>query len=167
MGRRRAESAAPRRAPDQSPRRRGGLQDPTKNNRMVLDKTTPDAEWRATLAPFEYKVLRQKGTEPRGGEYDKFYPEAGEGHFVCRGCNKPLYSAEAKFKSGCGWPAFDKCYKGAVEITEDNSHGMQRIEITCAGCSGHLGHVFVGERMTPTNEVSTSLPLPPRATTRE
>ena len=83
---------------------------------------------------------------------DGFYPKAGEGYFACRGCEMPLYSAEAKFKSGCGWPAFDKCYKGSVETTVDGSHGMQRIEITCAGCGGHLGHVFVGEQMTQTNE---------------
>ena len=80
------------------------------------------------------------------------YPKPGEGYFECRACKNPLYSAEAKFKSGCGWPAFDKCYKNAVEVTEDNSHGMRRIEITCASCAGHLGHVFVGEHMTPTNE---------------
>ena len=83
---------------------------------------------------------------------DGFYPKTGEGYFACRGCEKPLYSAEAKFKSGCGWPAFDKCYKGSVETTVDETHGMQRIEITCAGCGGHLGHVFVGEGMTQTNE---------------
>ncbi len=71
---------------------------------------------------------------------------------MCRGCRAPLYSAEAKFKSGCGWPAFDKCFKGAVRTTLDESHGMRRIEITCAACDGHLGHVFEGEQMTPTNE---------------
>ena len=86
------------------------------------------------------------------GEYDGFYPKAGEGHFVCRGCKNPLYSAEAKFKSGCGWSAFDKCYKGGVKTIEDNSYGMRRIEILCARCDGHLGHVFVGEGMTKTNE---------------
>ena len=116
------------------------------------DKSTSDAEWKKVLDPMEFNVLRGKGTEPRGGEYDGFYPDAQEGFFACRGCQKPLYSAAAKFKSGCGWPAFDKCYKNSVEITVDESHGMQRIEITCAGCDGHLGHVFAGERMTPTNE---------------
>ena len=116
------------------------------------DKTTSESEWRKKLSSGEYHVLRQKGTEPQGGEYDAFYPKPTEGYFACRGCAAPLYSAEAKFKSGCGWPAFDKCYKGSVETTTDTSHGMQRIEITCAQCAGHLGHVFVGERMTPTNE---------------
>ena len=111
-----------------------------------------DADWKARLSGFEFKVLRQKGTEPRGGEYDGLYPKKGEGHFVCRGCAAPLYSAEAKFKSGCGWPAFDKCYKDSVKTHEDNSVGMRRIEITCAACGGHLGHVFEGERMTETNE---------------
>ena len=127
------------------------------------DKTTSEAEWKEHLDAMEYKVLREKGTSPRGGEYDAFYPEPNEGYFACRGCGKsssrprhraravstalntelhlsptscgagqPLYSAAAKFKSGCGWPAFDKCFKDAVEITTDESHGMQRIEITCA-----------------------------------
>ena len=112
-----------------------------------------EAEWKAELSDFEYKVLREKATEPAGsGEYDGFYPKAGEGHFVCRGCKNPLYSAEAKFKSGGGWPAFDKCYKGGVKTIEDNSYGMRRIEILCARCDGHLGHVFVGEGMTKPNE---------------
>ena len=90
---------------------------------MSLDKTTPDADWASKLSSFEYKVLRQKGTEPRGGEYDAFYPKAGGGYFECRGCGNPLYSAEAKFKSGCGWPAFDKCYKNAIDTFTDNSAG--------------------------------------------
>lgn len=72
-----------------------------------------DAEWKQALSPEQYYVLRQKGTEPpRTGKYDKFYPK--EGYFVCAGCGNPLYSAAAKFDSGCGWPAFDKCYKGSV-----------------------------------------------------
>jgi len=107
-------------------------------------------EWKRVLSSEEFYVLRQKGTEARGGEYDGMYPK--EGHFVCRGCGTPLYSAESKFKSGCGWPAFDKCYKGSVKTETDESFGMVRIEIMCAACDGHLGHVFPGEGMTPTNE---------------
>ena len=114
------------------------------------DKGTDDDAWREYLEPLEFEVLRQKGTEPRGGEYDAFYPT--EGHFACRGCGKALYSAAAKFKSGCGWPAFDRCFVDAVDVTEDRSLEPTRIEITCAGCGGHLGHVFAGERMTRTNE---------------
>ena len=64
----------------------------------------------------------------------------------------PLYSSASKFAAGCGWPAFDKCYKGAVEIATDTSQGVAAIEITCAKCAGHLGHVIVGEHMTATNE---------------
>lgn len=115
------------------------------------DKLTSETEWRKHLDPAEYEVLRTKGTERQGGEYDGFYP-SGEGYFACRGCGAPLYSAAAKFRSSCGWPAFDKCFKGAVQITADDSHDMMRIEITCARCGGHLGHVFAGERKTPTNE---------------
>lgn len=118
---------------------------------MSMAKT--DAEWKAELPPDIYRILRQKGTERAGtGEYDKFYPSASEGHFACRGCGMPLYSAASKFDSGCGWPAFDKCYANSVKIEVDSSLGMRRIEIMCKGCDGHLGHVFEGERLTPTNE---------------
>lgn len=75
-----------------------------------------------------------------------------EGHFTCRACGKPLYSAAAKFDSGCGWPAFDKIVQDSVVTKTDNSFGMMRVEIMCAGCGGHLGHVFEGERFTSTNE---------------
>mmetsp|Transcript_47535 Transcript_47535/g.152321 ORF Transcript_47535/g.152321 Transcript_47535/m.152321 type:complete len:183 (-) Transcript_47535:63-611(-) len=98
-----------------------------------------------------YKVLRGKGTEPaRSGEYDKFYPKTG--YFVCKACKHPLYSAGAKFDSGCGWPAFDKCFENALVTKTDESYGMKRVEIMCGSCGGHLGHVFEGERMTDTNE---------------
>lgn len=114
-------------------------------------RTTSDDEWRQVLTSEEFRVIRQKGTEyPGTGEYDGFYPE--NGHFICRACGNPLYSAQSKFKSGCGWPAFDLCYENSVSIIEDTSLNMRRIEILCAKCSGHLGHIFKGERMTPTNE---------------
>lgn len=110
-----------------------------------------DSEWKKELTDMEFYVLRQKGTErPRTGEYDKFYPE--KGYFKCAGCGNPLYSAQSKFNSGCGWPAFDKCYVGSINTNVDVSMGMRRVEIVCAKCDGHLGHVFEGERMTPTNE---------------
>jgi len=110
-----------------------------------------DADWKNKLSREEYRILREKGTERAGtGKYDKFYPK--EGHFQCKACGNPLYSHQAKFNSGCGWPAFDKCYAGAVKTRTDNSHGMKRVEIMCANCDGHLGHVFVGERATSTNE---------------
>mmetsp|Transcript_1727 Transcript_1727/g.5219 ORF Transcript_1727/g.5219 Transcript_1727/m.5219 type:complete len:182 (+) Transcript_1727:70-615(+) len=110
-----------------------------------------NADWRSQLSSEEFYVLRQKGTERAGsGKYDGFYPD--EGYFKCAGCGNPLYSAAAKFKSGCGWPAFDKHYAGSIKTNTDNAFGMRRIEIVCAKCGGHLGHVFEGERMTPTNE---------------
>lgn len=114
-------------------------------------KSMTDEEWRAVLTAEEYQMLRNKGTEyPGTGEYDGFYPK--EGHFVCRACSNPLYSAASKFKSGCGWPAFDKCYKNSIAVEVDMSFGMRRVEIMCAKCDGHLGHVFEGERMTTSNE---------------
>ena len=123
---------------------------------MAVDKDWKQVtaeEWKAQLAPNEYNVLREKGTEPAGsGEYDKFYPKAGEGHFACRACKAPLYSAAAKFESGCGWPAFDRCYAGAIDMRLDVSHEMRRVELTCHGCGGHLGHVFLGEKATDTDE---------------
>ena len=109
------------------------------------------AEWKAVLSPLEYRVLREKDTERAfTGEYDKFKPK--QGYFACRGCGNPLYSWQAKFDSGCGWPAFDKCFRGSVATHVDNSYGMRRVEIVCAKCEGHLGHVFEGERFTDTNE---------------
>ena len=116
-----------------------------------LQKT--EEEWRRDLDADEYCVLREKGTEMAGtGEYDKFFPDPDEGFFECRGCQRPLYSAAAKFNSGCGWPAFDKCYKGALRTEVDGSLGVRRIEIMCSNCGGHLGHVFEGEGFTETNE---------------
>lgn len=115
-------------------------------------KTVTDQEWRQRLSPAEYRVLRNKGTErPWSGKYNKFYPTT-ESHFACRACDNPLYSAKAKFDSGCGWPAFDKCYKDSVATKTDFTFGMRRVEVLCNSCDGHLGHVFEGERLTPTNE---------------
>ena len=92
-------------------------------------------------------VIVHKGTEPPfSGEYDKFFKE---GTYVCRRCNAPLYRSDSKFNSGCGWPAFDAEVEGAVKRLPDPD-GM-RIEIECAACQGHLGHVFVGEGFTPSN----------------
>ncbi|KAH0486394.1 MAG: hypothetical protein KVP17_004171 [Porospora cf. gigantea B] len=104
------------------------------------------------LLPKEHHIIWEKGTEnPFTGEYDTFYPKGG--HFVCRACDNPLYSALAKFKSGCGWPSFDKCFVGSVRTEADPSiPGRLRTEILCAKCGGHLGHVFGGEGHTEANE---------------
>ena len=108
---------------------------------------TPEVDWKSVdwkekLSTDEYKVLREQHTEAAGsGEYDRFYPP--EGHFICRGCGQALFSAEAKFKSGCGWPSFDRCYEGAIVLRADTSHGERRRELVCARCEGHLGHLFL------------------------
>jgi len=111
-----------------------------------------DSEWQAVLSPEQFRVLRQKGTEaPYTGKYDKAMPSSGV--FTCAGCNAPLYKANHKFKSGCGWPAFYDAVPGAVTRHTDSSFGMERTEIVCSNCGGHLGHVFKGEGYpTPTDE---------------
>lgn len=84
------------------------------------------------------------------GEYNKFYKD---GVYACAGCDAPLYTSEAKFDSGCGWPAFYQAIEGALTLHTDSSMGMKRTEICCATCGGHIGHVFYGEGYkTPTDE---------------
>ena len=114
-----------------------------------VEKT--DEEWKKQLTSKEYRVLRKADTDmAHSGEYTKTMPK--EGHFECRGCGTPLYSASSKFKVSCGWPAFDKGYKGSIAIKQDSSAGMVRTEILCASCDGHLGHAFIGEGLCSTNE---------------
>ena len=99
------------------------------------------------LTAEERHVIEGKGTErPFSGEYDDFYEG---GVYICRRCNAQLYSSEDKFDAHCGWPAFDKEVEGAVKHLPDPD-GM-RIEVECANCGGHLGHVFMGEGFTATN----------------
>jgi len=109
-------------------------------------------EWQAVLSKEQFRILREKGTEaPFTGKYDKHMPSAGI--YTCAGCDAPLYKAEHKFKSGCGWPAYFDAIPGAVTRHEDTTFGMARTEIVCSNCGGHLGHVFKGEGYpTPTDE---------------
>eukprot|EP01128_Nolandella_sp_AFSM9_P005485 TRINITY_DN2654_c1_g1_i2.p1 TRINITY_DN2654_c1_g1~~TRINITY_DN2654_c1_g1_i2.p1 ORF type:complete len:133 (+),score=29.35 TRINITY_DN2654_c1_g1_i2:321-719(+) len=111
-----------------------------------------EEEWKATLTPDQYHILREKGTDPAGhGKYDKHYPESG--NYYCAGCGSHLYTAEQKFDSGCGWPAFYDNVEGAITRNTDVTHGMKRVEIVCTKCDGHLGHVFEGEKFpTPTDQ---------------
>ncbi len=112
-----------------------------------MDKPIPDdampkdeGEWRKNLTPEQYTVLREKGTEaPFTGEY---VHETKDGTYTCAACGNRLFSSETKFDSGTGWPSFDKAIPGATEVVEDHSHGMHRIEVVCARCKSHLGHVF-------------------------
>ncbi|KAI9100353.1 peptide methionine sulfoxide reductase msrB [Phlyctochytrium arcticum] len=110
-----------------------------------------DEEWRAILSPEQFRVLREKGTEAPGtGQYNK---TKVSGTYTCAGCNAPLYTSKTKFDSGCGWPAFFDAIPGAVTRHTDDSMGMERTEIVCTNCGGHLGHVFKGEKFdTPTDE---------------
>lgn len=100
-----------------------------------------DEEWQKKLSAEEYYVLRQKGTErPRTGEYDQHW-EAGT--YVCKGCGTELFTSSTKFDAGCGWPSFyEGIDKSRIKEEKDYSFGMIRIEVMCANCGGHLGHVF-------------------------
>ena len=105
-----------------------------------------------TVCAEQFRILRNKGTEaPFSSEFDKHMPS--QGVYTCAGCEAPLYKANHKFKSGCGWPAFFDAVPGAVTRHTDSTFGMERTEIVCSNCGGHLGHVFKGEGYpTPTDE---------------
>ena len=111
-----------------------------------------DAEWRAELTPAEYQVLRQAGTErPFVGEYTD---TKTEGVYACRACGAELFRSDAKFESHCGWPSFySPLAEDRVDYIEDRTLGMRRVEVRCARCGSHLGHVFEGEGFdTPTDQ---------------
>ena len=99
-----------------------------------------DEEWRKTLTPEQFEVLRKHGTERAGSSpLDANY---APGTYQCAGCALPLYSSETKFHSGTGWPSFWKPLDNAVGTSSDNSYFMSRTEVHCRRCGGHLGHVF-------------------------
>src|SRR3954468_4112946 len=100
-----------------------------------------EQEWRQELAPEQYRVLRQKATEaPFSGEYDETFDP---GTYRCAGCGAELFDSDAKYDSGCGWPAFSAlAASDAVDEETDVGYGMVRTEVLCASCGGHLGHVF-------------------------
>jgi peptide-methionine (R)-S-oxide reductase len=104
-----------------------------------IEKT--DAEWRAQLTPEQYYVTREKGTEPAFS--GALYKNHDDGIYHCVACDAELFRSDTKFESGSGWPSFwIPVRPEAVETHEDTTHGMRRIEATCARCGAHLGHVF-------------------------
>jgi peptide-methionine (R)-S-oxide reductase len=110
-----------------------------------------DAEWREQLSPEEYAVLRKAGTEaPFTGEYTD---TETTGVYSCRACGAKLFESDTKFHSHCGWPSFFQPITDTVDYIEDHTLGMKRVEVRCASCGSHLGHVFEGEGYdTPTDQ---------------
>ncbi len=109
------------------------------NNKFPIEKT--DTEWKAILGDFSFHVMREKGTEkPYSSEYETLWDS---GTYVCKGCNSELFSSNTKFDAGCGWPSFYQSIdKLKVKEILDTAYGMTRVEVVCANCGGHLGHVF-------------------------
>lgn len=108
-----------------------------------------DQDWRQQLTPEQFKICRQKGTEPAFS--GKYYNHKGEGLYCCVCCQTPLFDSKHKFDSGTGWPSFWRPYSGENITTEtDLSHGMNRTEVQCNECGAHLGHLFE-DGPAPTN----------------
>jgi peptide-methionine (R)-S-oxide reductase len=119
----------------------------------TVNKT--EEQWREELSPEEYAVLRTAATErPFTGEYNE---ADATGVYHCKACDAALFESDTKFHSGCGWPSFyQPLLKGdgsdTIEYLEDNAHGMKRVEVRCANCGSHLGHVFPDGYGTPTGD---------------
>ena len=116
---------------------------------VAQDNTVKDRDFFDALTKAEREIIVNRGTERAfSGDYVDLY-EAGL--YVCKACNNPLFESESKFKSNCGWPSFDDEINNSLIRIQDNSYSMQRVEICCANCKGHLGHVFEGEELTKKN----------------
>ncbi|KOP24087.1 methionine sulfoxide reductase B [Hapalosiphon sp. MRB220] len=110
------------------------------SNTEKFEVNKTEEEWRKTLTPEQFRVLRKHGTERAGtSTLDKNY---ADGTYVCAGCGQPLFRSETKFNSGTGWPSFYAPIEGAISTSVDKSFFMTRVEVHCSRCGGHLGHVF-------------------------
>ena len=118
---------------------------------MTFPVQKTDEQWRQELTPEEYAVLRKAGTErPWTGEYNE---TKTEGVYSCRACGQELFTSDTKFDSHCGWPSFyAPTAEDHVVLREDRTLGMKRVEVLCAGCGSHLGHVFDDAPQTPTGD---------------
>lgn len=113
----------------------------------MMDKT--DQQWKSELTPEQYHILREKGTEAPGT--GKLLHNKATGDYTCAACGQVVFTSDTKFDSGSGWPSFyDVANNDAVKLVEDNSLGMARVEVECANCGGHLGHVFEDAPDQPT-----------------
>ena len=99
-----------------------------------------EEEWKKTLTPEQYEILRRRGTEPPFT--GKYVHEKREGMYRCSACGNKLFSSDAKFDSSTGWPSFDEALPESIKYAPDTSGGMERMEVLCAKCGSHLGHVF-------------------------
>ena len=113
-----------------------------------------DEEWKKTLTPEQYRILRKAGTERANGEVYKEFKKQGAGTYYCAGCDAELFSSKEKFDARCGWPSFyDPSKAKNIKTSVDYLLGYPRTEVKCAVCDGHLGHVFEGEGFdTPTDK---------------
>ena len=146
-----AQDSTPSSAPRSSSTPNTTTMNPAADSSDAQDSRLPqsDDEWRAQLTPEQYRILRECGTEP--AFRNKYWNEKRPGVYACAGCGTELFTSDAKFDSGSGWPS----YWAAIDsgrITEhiDRSYGMVRIEVRCATCNGHLGHLFDDAPRTPT-----------------
>ena len=132
------------------PSDRAALGDPALD--ASLSATDLDAsQWKQLLDPTEYAILRESATERPGT--GRYLEEERAGAYHCAGCGLRLYDGAHKFHSGCGWPSFfQQVDDGAITTHRDESHGRVRLEMRCAGCGGHLGHIFDDAPQTPTGQ---------------
>ena len=116
---------------------------------IAQEKEIKSANYFDDLTLEEREIIVKKGTEKAWSGY--YLANTDNGMYICKACNNPLFNSDSKFKSNCGWPAFDDEIDKAIIRKQDYSLGMKRIEICCSNCNGHLGHIFEGEGLTDKN----------------